>query len=150
MTNRQWQTCEKCGKQYIDEESDICPQCQDELYCELCNLEDVTPKSENVTWSASGVVIGKDFYGNVGSYPTNNYASFDTKEHLLEKINLDFADNSLDAGFGFDRLLAARMHVCMKHTIVIDGKDYTHEEWQNVDIGDTSLIDKLTKENDNE
>ena len=33
----------------------------------------------------------------------------------------------------------------MKHTIVIDGKDYTHEEWQNVDIGDTSLIDKLNE-----
>lgn len=117
---------------------------------EFLNLEDVTPKFKDITWSASGVVIGKDFYGNIGSYPALNYAGFDTKEHLLEKINLDFADNSLDAGFGFDHLLAARMHVCMKHTIVIDGKDYTHEEWQNVDIGDTSLIDKLTKENDNE
>lgn len=117
---------------------------------EFLNLEDVTPKFKDITWSASGVVIGKDFYGNIGSYPTLNYAGFDTKEHLLEKIKSDFSDNSLDAGFGFDCLLAARMHVCMKHTILIDSKPYTHEEWQNVDIGDTSLIDKLTKENDNE
>lgn len=117
---------------------------------EFLNLEDVTLKPKDITWSASGVVIGKDFYGNMGSYPTKNYSGVDTKEQLLEKINTDFADNSLDAGFGFNRLLAARMHVCMKHTIVIDGKDYTHEEWQNVDIGDTSLIDKLTEENGNE
>lgn len=114
------------------------------------NLEDVTPKFKDIAWSASGVVIGKDFYGNIGSYPTLNYASFDTKEHLLEKIKSDFSDNCLDAGFGFDCLLAARMHVCMKHTILINSKPYTHEEWQNVDIGDTSLIDKLTKENGNE
>lgn len=104
----------------------------------------------NITWSASGVVVGRDFCGRLGSYPTKNYSGVDTKEQLLEKINTDFANNSLDAGFGFACQLAARMHVCMKHTIVIDGKDYTHEEWQNVDMGNTILIDKLNEENSSE
>jgi hypothetical protein len=29
------QKCELCNKEYIDKESDVCPNCQEELYSQL-------------------------------------------------------------------------------------------------------------------
>lgn len=87
MCNKEWQTCDVCGKKYIDEESDICPRCQDELYNQLA---DVSIPQDTIEYQANGIVFGRLWGGGLGAYRAQDYAGFKNLDDLKEAIKKDF------------------------------------------------------------
>lgn len=91
----------------------------------------------------TGFVFGKGWDGGCGSYPTRKYTGHDLSE-LKTEIEKDFKSGGLDSGFGFERLLSARLFVYETSYIEHEGKIYEHEEMlDDLVLGEPKYVEKL-------
>lgn len=95
--------------------------------------------------SQKGLVVGKMYGGGKGIYPARNFTA-DTEKELKEKINKAFELGSLDAGMGFEKLVAAGVQIVEVTTVVIDGKKFTNETVKNWVTGDEDLFNSMVEE----
>lgn len=95
---------------------------------------------ENVLYAAQGFVVGKDWMGGIGTYDSECLTA-KTFEELKEKAAASFESGHLEDGFGFEKLLAAKLRVVKNIEAVINGKTYTRREYlENMLIGDEKYL----------
>lgn len=143
MCNKEWQTCDVCGQKYIDKESDICPHCQDELNNQLA---EVSIPQDIIEYQANGIVLGRLWGGGLGSYRAQDYAGFKNLGDLKEVIKKDFESDALDSGFGFEKLVGARMGIDKRTVKIIDGDRYVNIKHEIFELGDMSKYDEADEE----
>ena len=95
--------------------------------------------TENFT--SKGLVYGSLWGGGKGTYPAINLEG-KTKKELIEKA-VKGLDGSLDGGMGFEKLIGALLLVKKTTTVVLEGKNFINEEFEEEFIGD------LTEEEQN-
>lgn len=95
-------------------------------------------KETERTYYTSGIVYGYDWMNQPCGYEARAgmYKSHDEAE---KAIIAAVKDGSLDAGFGFQRLVGASMSITELSAIEIDGKRYTHSETTAFDYGSVNL-----------
>ena len=95
---------------------------------------------ENVLYIAQGFVVGKDWMGGIGTYGSERLTA-KTFGELKEKATESFKLGCLEDGFGFEKLLAAKLNVVKDIDITINGKVYTRREClENMCIGDEEYL----------
>jgi len=87
------------------------------------------------TYTASGVVYGKNWGGGFGAYPASRIEA-KTKKGLLTKAKAELKSGRLDSGMGFEFLKGARIDIQETETITIKGKAYTRSNYISEFIGD--------------
>ena len=93
------------------------------------------------TYKSKGFVYGYLWGGGEGSYAAKKLTA-DTERTLLKKA-VKGLDGSLDGGMGFESLIGAILYIEKVTTTVIDGKEFTHSDF------DTKLIGNLTENQQN-
>lgn len=86
---------------------------------------------------ARGFVIGTLWGGGEGAYPSTRIEA-KTKKALLEQAEKMLADGSLDSGMGYESLSGALLDIEIVTTIVSDGKDFFHSDYESIYIGKLS------------
>jgi hypothetical protein len=87
---------------------------------------------------AGGLVLGKNWGGGFGAYPSRELRA-KTKAELLKQALKDLKSGALDSGMGFEYLKGARLDIKEVETITLKGKEY-----QRADCI-TELIGNLTE-----
>ena len=87
--------------------------------------------TENFT--STGLVYGNLWGGGQGAYSAKNLEA-KTKKELMEKA-VKGLDGSLDGGMGFDNLIGALLLVMKTTTVIIKGKKFINEEFEEEFIG---------------
>ena len=82
----------------------------------------ITDKSE--MYLATGVILGVDYFGNKGIYPIKHFRNKDLNK-LTEEVTVAFNKGTLDDGFGFDKLLGAKINIQVIKSVVIAGNVYS-------------------------
>jgi len=88
------------------------------------------------TYNAVGKVLGECFTGGTCYFSCKKLSNYKTKEELFKVAHELFESGELDAGFGFRSLRGALLEVEEVETIVIDGKNYIHSEFELHEIGE--------------
>lgn len=107
----------------------------------MANVKSTIESTTTTYATQRGIVVGKMYGGGKGIYAARNFKADSLKE-LKAKFNNAFEIGSLDAGFGFDKLLAAGTQIVTTTVIVVDGKEYTNVTTENYVIGDTDLFEE--------
>jgi hypothetical protein len=94
---------------------------------------------KEISYSAKGHVLGNNWGGGKGSYPTILLRA-NTIDELLEKSRAALTDGSLDSGMGFEKLIGAVLDVTVITTIIFEDKEFTNEETE------THIIGNLTED----
>lgn len=94
------------------------------------------------TYTSDGVVWGDLWLGGKGGY-TAQTVTATTRQKLLAKVKKMLDDGSLDAGMGFASLYGAFLTIKATDTKIINGKEYTHTDFDYVVIG--NLTDEEIK-----
>ena len=82
----------------------------------------ITDKSE--MYLATGVVLGLDYFGNKGTYPIKHFRNKDF-DKLTKEVTAEFNKGTLDDGFGFDKLLGAKINIQVIKSVVIEDNVYS-------------------------
>jgi hypothetical protein len=90
---------------------------------------------QKVTYSAEGVVFGNHWGGGKGSYAARPIKDQITRQDLLNKAKAMLANGSLDSGMGYESLIGARLCIIKTTVIEVEGKPFTNEETEYVNIG---------------
>jgi hypothetical protein len=94
-------------------------------------------------YTGNGTVAGKMWGGGVGAYPSKHYSS-DTIEGLREQITKDFESGALDSGFGFERLVAAKVDLIEEATIEVNGREFiSNQIVETFELGDKEYVEFL-------
>ena len=89
---------------------------------------------KSVQFTAKGQVLGKLWGGGEGVYPTIKFTG-DSKEEILEKANAALNDGSMDSGMGYESLIGAILVVKETTKIIVEGKVFTNDEYEDITIG---------------
>ena len=89
---------------------------------------------KEVKFTAKGQVLGNYWGGGSGAYPTIKFTGA-TKEEILEKANAALNDGSMDSGMGYESLIGAILVVKETTKIVVDEKEFTNDEYEEISIG---------------
>lgn len=100
------------------------------VYCRVGDIEK--------TYNATGAVLGRSWGGGQVAYPSEKLTGYDTKEALIKDAEEQLKNGSLDSGFGFESLKGAVLIIEEVSTVVIDKKNFHHEEYETVSIGDVT------------
>lgn len=74
-----------------------------------------------------GKVKGLMWGGGIGEYPTRNLSNrFIKRSDLYSFIKRHLNNGTLDGGFGFQRLISAKVVICRQEVYVIDGKEFIY------------------------
>jgi hypothetical protein len=90
---------------------------------------------KSVSFRAKGCVVGICYSGNTAMYPAKIYKS-NTKEILIENINIACQANTIDSGFGFQRIKGAVMDITTITEITYEDKIFINEETESMIFGD--------------
>lgn len=93
------------------------------------------------TYRAKGIVWGKYWGGGSGGYEATPVKA-DSMDELHEKIHKLFDSKELDGGMGFERLTGATMLVEIEETITINGKEYSHIDYEDFFVGEVKTLEK--------
>jgi hypothetical protein len=91
-------------------------------------------------YESKGFILGNCWGGGRASYPAEQISAKSLKE-LMEKAKIMLKDGSLDSGMGFESLDCALLNITEIETKVIDGKEFTREEFFDEVIGNYSEED---------
>ena len=91
-------------------------------------------KEKPVRFVANGTVYGTFWGGGKGYYPSRKLEGSSLEE--IKKLAEDGLDGTLDSGMGFKDLLGTLLYVTRIECVEIDGKDFYHEEYETLIIGD--------------
>ena len=91
-------------------------------------------KEKPVRFVAKGTVYGTFWGGGEGTYPSIRLEGPSLEE--IKKLAEDGLDGTLDSGMGFQDLLGALLYVTRFECVEIDSKDFYHEEYETLIIGD--------------
>ena len=93
------------------------------------------------TYKTIGYVLGKYWGGGYGAYKATTITA-NTRKEILEEAEKKLKNGSLDSGMGFESLIGAILEIEKIETIIIDGKDFHHKEYDSEFIGDLTRKQK--------
>ena len=93
-------------------------------------------------FSSIGVVLGKLWGGGDGAYPAEKLYA-DTKDKLIKEAKTLLKNGGLDSGMGFEYLKGALLLITEQTIVLIKNKEYHHEDFETVYLGDLTHKDKL-------
>ena len=83
----------------------------------------------------TGMVWGKCWGGGKCGYAAEKIEA-DNLDNAVEQAKKMLKNGSLDSGMGFESLTGACLTAAITDTKIIGGKDYTHTEYEDVEIGE--------------
>lgn len=92
-------------------------------------------------YEITGWVYGNYWGGGKGAYPAEKIYS-NTLEEGIEKAKQMLDNGSLDSGMGYESLLAARLDIKETTKIKIDEQEFSHEEHDQIFIGNENLSEE--------
>ena len=98
----------------------------------------------NNEYKAEGFVVGITWSGDIVGFEANKYHNTDLNK-LKEDINKDFKSGGLDSGMGYQRLEAALMFITTTSYVEVDGKTYSRDDVERLELGNKDLIDDFTE-----
>lgn len=108
------------------------------------NVKENKLEIKHVYLTENGVVVGKVYGGGLEIHPARNFTADSAKELKL-KVRNAFDLESLDAEFGFDKLLAAGVVIVDEASVEIEGQVFTSVTKTNHVIGDEDLFQELVE-----
>lgn len=86
-------------------------------------------------WDANGLVYGRDWEFNYGTYPSISFQN-DTYEGLLAEASKALANDSIDSGMGFESILGALLEITCITSIEIEEHTFVNNEVTIEFLGD--------------
>jgi hypothetical protein len=91
------------------------------------------------TWNATGLVYGRNWGFNYGTYPSISFQN-NSYEGLIDEANKALANETIDSGMGFESILGALLKITCTTSIEIEDYEFKHTSF------DTEFIGDLTEE----
>lgn len=88
-------------------------------------------------YKITGWVYGNYWGGGQGAYRSTTILA-DSREEGIKKAEEMLADGSLDSGMGYKSLIGAILDIEENEIIEIDGKNFSHKEYEYYFIGNLS------------
>ena len=92
-------------------------------------------------YQADGIITGRLWGGGLGFYYARKYTGFKSLDDLKENIKKDFESGAIDSGFGFEKIIGARMKIDKITIKTIDDDDYVNVKHEMFELGDMSAYD---------
>jgi len=96
---------------------------------------------KEVIYYSKGVVIGRAWGGGICAYNARKYTA-PTKKELYNKIIEGIEDDSIDAGFGFEKVKGGKFLITKRTNITIDDRIYTNKVMHYKIFGNLSPKEK--------
>ena len=93
---------------------------------------------KELEYQADGIITGHFWGGGIGFYYARKYTDFKSLDDLKETIKKDFKSGAIDSGFGFEKIIGARMKIDKINIRTIDGDDYVNVKHEIFELGDMS------------
>ena len=92
-------------------------------------------------YQADGIITGLLWGGGLGFYYARKYTGFKSLDDLKETIKKDFESGAIDSGFGFEKIIGARIKIDKITIETIDDDDYVNVKHEMFELGDMSAYD---------
>lgn len=100
--------------------------------------------NQQVTYSAYGIVIGRDWGFGITMYPSIRYDNFKSLEDLEQAISQGIKDKSIDSGMGYESVFGCMMQISVNTNLLINDKIFTNVEQEDKIYGEDVRLSQYT------